>query len=293
MISGRAGSDVIVSSASFSPEPPSAPRRRPLGWAPHRPRTTRRCDHRCRRAHQDASRPGPPGRRRFPMSSTWPTYSAETTTRSVSRSAWSISPRISWCPPGVGTRARGNLLCYGMPGSGVDEFIEVGRRRLPDWAFSIGPATSMCSGSGPIATNTSPTSPMSVPSWRLTTASARCGSSGSCGASWREDAAVVRHRPGCCWSSTTTPGSERPSTATRTPNYSRWSPGSSPMVPLWESTSSPAGDRQCRYRFGWPGPWRHGSPSPLPTPWTSPPSASGCATSRRSPTGGRSTQAPG
>ena len=29
------------------------------------------------------------------------------------------------------------------------------------------------------------------------------------------------------------------------------------MVPLWESTSSPAGDRQCPYLFGWPGPWRH------------------------------------
>ena len=64
-VSGRVGSDVIVSTASFSPEPPSARASTAFGRSPHRPGTPRHRDHRCRRAHQDA-----PGQN--PVASTTP-----------------------------------------------------------------------------------------------------------------------------------------------------------------------------------------------------------------------------
>ena len=103
-ISGRAGSDVTVSSASFSPEPPPAPQRRPPDGLP------------TDLERLVAAITGAAERTKMrPARTPWPAplpdvvhladlLGGDDGAVTVSRSAWSISPRISWCPPGVGTR---------------------------------------------------------------------------------------------------------------------------------------------------------------------------------------------
>ncbi len=193
-VSGRAGTDVIVSSASFSPEPPPARQRRRAAWAPHRPGATRRCHCRRRRANQDAPRQNPvaghPSRhRRADRPARW-----DRGRRAAFRSPWSMSPRSSGCPPGGGTRDGGTSSATGCPGRGS---MSSSRPSWlpPGWGSSTHRAMPTCSGSGLIVSTTWPIFLTSVRWWRPTTGSVRSGCSASCAASWRGDAAAAHISP--------------------------------------------------------------------------------------------------